>query len=525
MKKLCIIIILSIVGLSTCLPVGTANAQTAYIANSGDSTVSVINVATNTVTKSIKISSNPSSVSVSPDGSKVYVGNSGTFSTPCNTVSVIKSATNTVSAIIVVGSTPYGVSVSPDGSNVYIANYNSNTISVINSTTNNVTVSIPVGIAPYGVSVSPDGSKIYVANNGSNNTISVINSATNKVTATITVGYNPQGVSVSPDGSKVYVTNYNKLGTVSVINTATNTVSATIPVGNSPFGISVSPDGSRVYVTNFNDNTVSVISTATNTVTDTIKVGTNPAGVSVSPDGSKVYVVNYSSGTVSIINSATNVVTDTIKVGSDPLSFGNFISTYTACSAQFTIAADTTTPHHYIVTNNALGVPPLKYLWSWGDGTYDTIAYPSHTYSTAGGYKICLTITDSAGCTSTYCDSSYLSKNPNSIITVDVVPKVPTGIKENELSNQIKVYPNPASWNIQVSGIKYPASSIEIYNVIGEKVYQLVNSHSSLGISPMTNAPMTNTPITINIADFPCGVYVVQVKTEKGVMINKFIKE
>ena len=39
-----------------------------------------------------------------------------------NTVSVINTATNTVSATITVGIYPLGVSVSPDGSKVYVAN-------------------------------------------------------------------------------------------------------------------------------------------------------------------------------------------------------------------------------------------------------------------------------------------------------------------------------------------------------------------------------------------------------------------
>ena len=41
-----------------------------------------------------------------------------------NTVSVINTATNTVSATITVGTNPNGISVSPDGSKVYVANEN-----------------------------------------------------------------------------------------------------------------------------------------------------------------------------------------------------------------------------------------------------------------------------------------------------------------------------------------------------------------------------------------------------------------
>ena len=62
-----------------------------------------------------------------------------------NTVSVINTATNTVTATITVGTYPYGVSVSPDGSKVYVANNGDGTVSVINTATNTVTATITVG--------------------------------------------------------------------------------------------------------------------------------------------------------------------------------------------------------------------------------------------------------------------------------------------------------------------------------------------------------------------------------------------
>ncbi|MGD0711385.1 MAG: hypothetical protein ABR968_09410, partial [Bacteroidales bacterium] len=55
-----------------------ANTQTAYITNQNSNTVSVINLATNTVSDSINVGMNPAGVSVSSDGSKVYVTNDGT---------------------------------------------------------------------------------------------------------------------------------------------------------------------------------------------------------------------------------------------------------------------------------------------------------------------------------------------------------------------------------------------------------------------------------------------------------------
>ena len=508
MKKIYFIFLLAIFGLNACLPVGKANAQTAYIANYNDSTVSVINVATNTVTATIKGFDTPWGVSVSPDGRKVYITNwinSGV-------VNVIDCITNTVSASIPVDSLPLGIIVSPDGNKVYVANSGSNAVSVISAATNDVAATIPVGKYPKCVAISPDGSTVYVSNYISN-TVSVISTTTNTVTATINVGTFPYGISVSPDGKQVYVViQYDSI--VSVINAATNMVTATIPVGPNPMGICISPDGSKLYVANHNpvhNHTVHVINTVTNTVTATIPVGDLPMGISASPDGNKVYVANSGANSVSVINCATDTVSATIAVavGADPCAFGNFISTYFYCSANFTIAPDTTTPHHYLVTNNASGVQPLKYKWSWGDGTFDSIAYPSHTYSAAGNYTICLTITDSTGCTSTYCDSSYnLQKSLNTEIYVDVIPQVITGINVNEFNNQITIYPNPSHDKITLDCPE--KSEIAILNIQGQLLKTIIS---------------TNNKTNIDVSTFPCGVYIVKMITEKGINENKFIKE
>ena len=69
----------------------------------------------------------PHGVAVSPDGTTAYTANQGGSS-----VSVINTATNTVTATIAVGSFPREVAVSPDGTTAYITNYGSNSVSVIN---------------------------------------------------------------------------------------------------------------------------------------------------------------------------------------------------------------------------------------------------------------------------------------------------------------------------------------------------------------------------------------------------------
>ena len=304
----------------------SAIAQRAYITTELNNTVSVINVATNSVIATIPLGTHPQGVSVSPDGTKVYITNNQD-----NTVSVINTSTNSVTATIPVGFGPYGIAVSPDGSLVYVGITTDHSVCVINTSVDTVSATIPIGAVPQGIIVSPDGTKVYVANYFGQHAVSVITTATNTVTATIAVGIAPMGICISPDGTKVYVANGGD-STVSAINTTTNSIIATITVGMNPYGVSISPNGNKVYVANINGNTVSVISTATNTVINTIIVGAGPFGISMSPDGSNVYVSNYGDNTVSVINTSVDTVSATIPVGNSPVAFGNFISSYPCIS-------------------------------------------------------------------------------------------------------------------------------------------------------------------------------------------------
>ena len=302
----------------------------AYIANSGDNTVSVIDTATNNVTAIIPVGNSPRGVAVTPDGKKVYVTNF--FD---DTISVIDATKNKVTATIPVGDAPHGVSISPDGKKVCVphsdvGNPSNNTILIIDTATNEVEATVLVGVVPFGVAVTLDGKKVYVTND--DKTVLVIDTATNTVIATIPVGNNPRGVAISPDGKKVYVAcdERSNNGYIYVIDAVKNKVTATVPVGEFPSKVAVTPDGKSVYVANRLSNTISVIDATKNKVTATIPVGNSPNGVAVTPDGSKVYVTNYASNNVSVIDTSTNKVTATMNVGRSPNSFGQFIGSLQA---------------------------------------------------------------------------------------------------------------------------------------------------------------------------------------------------
>jgi len=175
------------------------------------------------------------------------------------------------------------------------------------------------------------------------------------------------------------------------------------------------------------------------------------------------------------------------------------------CSANFYLIPDSITPHLYYAVNMAYGTPPLTYVWSWGDGTSSTGAFPSHTYANAGFYTICLTITDSTGCTSTFCDSSYIQKSTNTMVTINVVAPT-TSISELNPDNSFKVYPNPAQHSITIDNLSADAS-IDIFDMSGRNVLAVHGTK------------------TINISNLTNGIYCVRISGKSGIAVKRFIKE
>ncbi|HKC68295.1 MAG TPA: PKD domain-containing protein [Bacteroidia bacterium] len=117
-------------------------------------------------------------------------------------------------------------------------------------------------------------------------------------------------------------------------------------------------------------------------------------------------------------------------------------------------------------------------IWSWGDGSSSTGLYPTHTYTAAGHYNICVTAIASCGDSSTVCqnDSLFRTNASSSIISVTVVNASTTGIKTNTKENtQISIYPNPSLGVFTLSLTNVTAGAekaqINITNILGDVVY------------------------------------------------------
>jgi YVTN family beta-propeller protein len=135
-----------------------------YVTNGGDNTVSVYkaDVTPPVLLATIPVGIAPVSITALSDGSRAYVANSGCTDVvalqgcSANTVSVIDLTSLRVSKTITVGNTPLWVESAPDGSKVFVANRDSNTISDIRTLDDTVVVTLPAAApAPVFIAVTP----------------------------------------------------------------------------------------------------------------------------------------------------------------------------------------------------------------------------------------------------------------------------------------------------------------------------------------------------------------------------------
>jgi len=243
---------------------------------------------------------------------------------------------------------------------------------------------------------------------------------------------------------------------------------------------------------------ISFLSPENNQVTTDTATSTMNSGFSIINQTSG----NTASITTQVIGSISNLGYQTITFSATdngippattifPVTL--WIDSTCGCSAQFTLYPDSILQHTYWAVNLASG-SQLSYLWSWGDSTYDSIPYPSHTYANQGFYNICLTVTDS-NCTSTYCNNFNLMRSANAMVYVNVIPpNITTGLQSLNRNRSVSVFPNPNEGNFTLScNLNSNNAIFKIMDITGRIVYQKnIVANNSNNITTSIDASLVN---------------------------------
>jgi len=194
-----------------------------------DTTVAQVNPKGNTLTLIDRATDATTSITVGlkplscAAGSFVSNGATKSVLVVCNStsnnVSLIDMTTRTVVKTLDVGSTPTdSVGLAQY---VYVTNNGSNTVSVIDTQAQAVVATLPVGQRPFHVFAAPRGgggpaSQVWVGNDKST-FATVIDATANTVYATVENQKGHHKMAFTPDGTRAFITNLDS-GTVSVVD-------------------------------------------------------------------------------------------------------------------------------------------------------------------------------------------------------------------------------------------------------------------------------------------------------------------
>jgi len=103
------------------------------------------------------------------------------------------------------------------------------------------------------------------------------------------------------------------------------------------------------------------------------------------------------------------------------------------------------------------------------------------------------------------CTTAYYYIDDISVIYCD-----PSDINELTIDNEITLYPNPASNELEISSNELGIKEVRIYNVLGYEMLKQVQHDKSA---------------TIDVSTLNKGIYFIEVQSEKGILRKKFVKE
>ena len=301
--------------------------------------VVMLDTNTNTVTATIPTGQYSGAVTVNHAGTRAYVVNSGD-----NTVSVINTVTKAVIATLPVGEDylrePRVLTLNPNDTRGYVPNPGNSTVSVINTVNNGIVTTIPVAGGKVGaLALNPAGTRAYVPYNGDtyyDNYVAVINTASNSVIANIHInvlGPVSGFIKINPAGTRLYgVIGYSDVTPthIYVVNTINNSFVTAKNFGFGNMGdFILNAAGTRAYLTLDDWNSICgsqliVFNTASNTGFS-LSANADLASMALHPLDTRLYIAHFNydycpstdRGLV-LFNTANNTFGDTVSLGFAP---------------------------------------------------------------------------------------------------------------------------------------------------------------------------------------------------------------
>ena len=221
------------------------------------------------------------------------------------TVSLVDMKTRTVTKTIPIGKEPHHVMLTPDEKTLLVANAMGNDIALMNPLTGEVTGRIPKIIDPYHIGYSPDNRWFITAANRLDRVdIYAANGADLKLAKTIAVGKTPSHIAFTADSKIAFVTmqDSNELAAIDLIN---QTLLWKMSTGPAPAGLWMTPGDQHLLVGITGGDYVQVLDWRNRREVKKIFTGKGAHNFRPQGDRKHVFVTNRIASTISLLNMQT----------------------------------------------------------------------------------------------------------------------------------------------------------------------------------------------------------------------------
>jgi len=290
--------------LATALPGRAANL--AIVLNSGDATLSVLDMAAHTELRRIPVLREPHHVALSPDGRDLLVGDAG-----ANEMLFLDPRTGDIRRRVPMAD-PYHLAFSPNGKWLVVTGLARNQVDVYDAATMTLSKRFPLSSMPSHVTYAPDSSVAYVTLQGTNK-LAAIDLRRQVVLWTAEVGNTPAGV-IWHNGSLLVA----DMGSdyFAIVDPVDGRVGARIHTGRGAHQLFLSPDGKVLWVNNRVDGTTVALDATTYALIRSYKVPGGPDCIDFAPDG-KLWITQRFIQKVGVLDPVTGVL-QSMTVGRSP---------------------------------------------------------------------------------------------------------------------------------------------------------------------------------------------------------------
>ena len=220
-------------------------------------------------------------------------------------VSLIDMPTRKVIKTVPVGKEPHHLMLTPDQKTLLIANAAGNDVQLMNPVNGELTGKIPEIIDPYQIGYSPNH-KWFIANGNRLDRVDIYaaDGANLKLAKTIKLAKTPSHIAYTSDSKIAFITLQDS-SELAAIDLATQTLLWKMPTGNTPAGLWMTPGDQYLLVGITGEDNVQVIDWKNRKEIKRILTGKGAHNFRPLGDKKQVFVSNRIASTISLINMQT----------------------------------------------------------------------------------------------------------------------------------------------------------------------------------------------------------------------------